>query len=215
VTQGTWIRLAGAFASSSTGTRVSAIAISGGLGVVLAAALAMSWRSHSANRTNLFLSSRRLAIRSIRCASRPPLGMRSAGLRGGVRSIHCALQPPSGMKSDGRRWRAQVHSLRIAASCSGAGTYGLVGSGPFAAHHCPLKERYAPIWGSYSGPFAAHCCLLFGCRDIWAGRVRSTRCACSLLPDGRLVPDRAWSIGCGGYLIWLLAGQRVACIARS
>jgi hypothetical protein len=74
VTQGSWIVLVGAFASSGTGTPVSAIAISGGLGVVLAAALAMSWRSRPANRTNLFLSSRRLAIRSIRCALRPPWG---------------------------------------------------------------------------------------------------------------------------------------------
>jgi hypothetical protein len=116
VTQGIWIVLAGAFASSSTGTPASAIAISGGLGVVLAAALAMSWRSRSANRTNLFLSSRRL-VRSIRCALLPPwgvpghvgwpgqvhslriaasLGVRGHRLGGGVRSIRCALLPPWG-----------------------------------------------------------------------------------------------------------------------
>jgi MFS family permease len=45
VSQGIWIVLAGALASSGRVTPASAIAISGGLGAVLAAALAMSWRS--------------------------------------------------------------------------------------------------------------------------------------------------------------------------
>ncbi len=48
VTQGIWIVLAGALASSGAVTPAFAIAISGGLGAVLAAALAMSWRSEPA-----------------------------------------------------------------------------------------------------------------------------------------------------------------------
>lgn len=46
VTQGLWIIAAGAAASSSAITPAVAIAISGGLGAVLAAALAAGWRRH-------------------------------------------------------------------------------------------------------------------------------------------------------------------------
>ena len=50
VTQGLWIVLAGALASSHAITPATAIAISGGLGAVLAAALATSWRRNTAHR---------------------------------------------------------------------------------------------------------------------------------------------------------------------
>lgn len=49
VAQGLWIVLAGAVVSSGMITPATAIAISGGLGAVLAAALAMSWRSQQAD----------------------------------------------------------------------------------------------------------------------------------------------------------------------
>ena len=49
VAQGLWIILAGAVVSSGMITPATAIAISGGLGAVLAAALAMSWRSQQAD----------------------------------------------------------------------------------------------------------------------------------------------------------------------
>jgi MFS family permease len=49
VTQGLWIVLAGAAASSNMITPAVVIAISGGLGAALAAALAMSWRTASSH----------------------------------------------------------------------------------------------------------------------------------------------------------------------
>jgi MFS family permease len=48
VTQGLWIILAGAAASANAVSPAAAIAISGGLGAVLAVTLAMRWRHHSA-----------------------------------------------------------------------------------------------------------------------------------------------------------------------
>ena len=50
VTQGLWIVLAGAIASSRAITPATAIAISGGLGAILAAALATSWRRNTTHR---------------------------------------------------------------------------------------------------------------------------------------------------------------------
>jgi MFS family permease len=50
ITQGLWIIVAGAAVSSSAISPATAIAISGGLGAVLAAALATSWSRHMAHR---------------------------------------------------------------------------------------------------------------------------------------------------------------------
>ena len=49
VTQGIWIVVAGALAASGAVTPATAVAVSGGLGAILAAALATSWRRQTAH----------------------------------------------------------------------------------------------------------------------------------------------------------------------